>query len=103
MNRLSDPRGRDSILHESSQAHDRDGQNFAQPPTPPPGDAAWLAIIPLSEIFGRKIFVNAGHHRRLYCNAAESSHRLQGMTCSVSVMHRQRSSLGQIAVSHGRS
>lgn len=53
MNRVSDPRGRDSILHESSQAHDRDGQNFAQPPTPPPGDAAWLAFTPLSRIFGK--------------------------------------------------
>ena len=34
MNRLSDPRGRDSILHESSQAPERDVQIFAQPPTP---------------------------------------------------------------------
>ena len=55
MNRVSDPRGRDSILHESSQAHDRDGQNFAQPPTHLLSDAAGLAITPLSRIFGVKI------------------------------------------------
>lgn len=56
MNRVSDPRGRDSILHESSQAHDRDGQNFAQTPTPSPRDAAGLAITPLSQIFGKRFF-----------------------------------------------
>jgi len=55
MNRLSDPRGRDSILHESSQAPDRDGQNFAQTPTPPPGAERWLAITPLRNFFGVKI------------------------------------------------
>ena len=76
MNRVSDPRGRDSILHESSQAHDRDGQNFTQPPTPPPRDAAGLALTPLRKLFGRKTFANAGHHRRLNRNAAESSRRL---------------------------
>ena len=54
MNRVSDPRGRDSILHESSQAHDRDSQNFAQTPTPSPRDAAGLAITPLREILGEK-------------------------------------------------
>lgn len=43
MNRVSNPRGRDSILHESSQAHDRDGQNFAQLPTPSPPDAAGVS------------------------------------------------------------
>ena len=55
MNRVSDPRGRDSILHESSQAQDLDGQNFAQPPTHPPRDAAGLAITPLPRILGVKI------------------------------------------------
>ena len=54
MNRVSDPGDRDSILHESSQAHDRDGQNFTQPPTPPPSDAAGLAITPLRKILGEK-------------------------------------------------
>ena len=54
MNRGSDPRGRDSILHQSSQAHDRDSQNFAQTPTPSPRDAAGLAITPLREILGEK-------------------------------------------------
>ena len=54
MNRVSDPRGRDSILHESSQAQDRDCQNFAPPPTPPPGSAAGLTLTPLRRIFGKK-------------------------------------------------
>ena len=54
MNRVSDPWGRDSILRESSQAHDRDSQNFAQTPTPSPRDAAGLAITPLREILGEK-------------------------------------------------
>lgn len=54
MNRVSDPRGRGTILHESSQAHDRDGQNFSQPPTPSPSDAAGLAFTPLPRILGKK-------------------------------------------------
>ena len=62
MNRLSDPMGRDSILHESSQAHDCDGQNFAQPPTPPPRAGLRLALTPLSQNFWSKYFVIAGHH-----------------------------------------
>ncbi|GEM_PF-1943306 len=62
MNRVSDPEGRDSLLHESSQAHDRDGQNFSQPPTHPPSFAAGLAITPLREILGEK-FVIAGRSR----------------------------------------
>ena len=56
MNRVSDPRCRDSILHQSSQAHDRDSQNFAQTPTPLPRDAAGLASMPLSRIFGKRFF-----------------------------------------------
>ena len=55
MNRGSDPRGRDSILHESSQAHDRDGHDFAQTPTPPPRGGLRLAITPLRKILGEKI------------------------------------------------
>ena len=55
MNRGSDPRGRDSILHESSQAQDRDCQNFAPPPTQSTEERSGVALTPLREILGEKI------------------------------------------------
>ena len=70
MNRLSDPKGRDSILHDSSQAPDRDDQDFAQTPTPPPSFAPRLAITPLREILGGKILSSLGVHALTFISFA---------------------------------